>query len=129
MSVTLQRRSRSIVTFGQFGGSACQESLGDWEKCTPTEPCVQTPRAVCPETDFQCESGTSATRANRWSRVISGVTPLPVAGTCIRRRFYCNGDLDCEDGSDEACDEDPLHKPCGATELQSDEQGRTAGYG
>lgn len=75
--VTLQRRSRSVETFGQFGGSACQEALGDREQCTTSETCVQPPPPVCTDTEFQCESGTSATQRNRCSRdEISGVTPV-----------------------------------------------------
>lgn len=62
MSLTPQRRSRSVLVFGQFGGAACQESLGDRESCTTSETCVQPPPPECLETDFQCESGTSATR-------------------------------------------------------------------
>lgn len=49
------------------------------------------------------------------------------AGSCVKLRLSCNGDYDCEDGSDEDCD--ALRKPCGAQVLQNNEQGRTAGYG
>ncbi|XP_054908644.1 complement component C9 [Poeciliopsis prolifica] len=47
--------------------------------------------------------------------------------TCINKRLECNGDYDCEDGSDEDCD--PVRKPCGTSDLDNNEQGRTAGYG
>lgn len=93
-----------MEVFGQFGGTPCQEALGDRQSCTTSEACVQPPPTECAETDFQCESG-----------------------TCIRKRLSCNGDYDCEDGSDEDCD--PTNKPCRSLDLQSDEQGRTAGYG
>lgn len=76
MSVTLQRRSRTVETFGQFGGSACQESLGDREKCTTSETCVQPPPPVCTDTEFQCESGTPATQHNILNQGISGVTSV-----------------------------------------------------
>lgn len=39
----------------------------------------------------------------------------------------CNGDYDCEDGSDEDCE--PERKTCPETVHDTNEQGRTAGYG
>lgn len=39
----------------------------------------------------------------------------------------CNGDYDCEDGSDEDCD--PLRRTCQDLSLDANEQSRTAGYG
>ncbi|TNN75582.1 Complement component C9 [Liparis tanakae] len=47
--------------------------------------------------------------------------------SCTKKRFQCNGDYDCEDGSDEDCE--PLRPPCGPVVLENNEQGRTAGYG
>lgn len=39
----------------------------------------------------------------------------------------CNGDDDCEDGSDEDCE--IARRPCGDADLLNNEQARTAGYG
>ncbi|TKS84826.1 Complement component C9 [Collichthys lucidus] len=100
-----RRRSRSVEVFGQFGGQSCDSSIGDREYCTTPDVCTKPPAPECSGTEFQCESG-----------------------TCIKKRLMCNGDYDCEDGSDEDCDE-PSHKPCGSKILDSSEQGRTAGYG
>nr|AJA33610.1 complement component 9 [Larimichthys crocea] len=100
-----RRRSRSVEVFGQFGGQSCTSSIGDREYCTTPDVCTKPPAPECSDTEFQCESG-----------------------TCIKKRLLCNGDYDCEDGSDEDCDE-PSHKPCGSKILESSEQGRTAGYG
>uniref|UniRef100_A0AAQ5ZTS7 Complement component C9 n=1 Tax=Amphiprion ocellaris TaxID=80972 RepID=A0AAQ5ZTS7_AMPOC len=99
-----RRRSRTAEVFGQFGGESCQGSLGDREFCMTDAECQQLPAPECSDSEFQCESG-----------------------TCIKKRLMCNGDYDCEDGSDEDCD--PGRKPCGDTVLDSNEQGRTAGYG
>ncbi|XP_061763774.1 complement component C9 [Nerophis ophidion] len=99
-----RRRSRSAVVFGQFGGEACQGSIGEREPCVADTECPQAPLPACSDTEFQCESG-----------------------SCIKKRLMCNGDYDCEDGSDEDCD--PLRKPCGSSVLENNEQGRTAGYG
>ncbi|XP_071380909.1 complement component C9 [Centroberyx affinis] len=100
----IRRRSRGIEVFAQFGGGSCQEALGEREACTSDAECELQPPPVCADTEFQCESG-----------------------SCIKKRLSCNGDYDCEDGSDEDCD--PLRKPCGTRVLDSNEQGRTAGYG
>lgn len=100
-----RRRSRSVEVFGQFGGQSCDSSIGDREYCTTLDVCTKPPAPECSDSEFQCESG-----------------------TCIKKRLLCNGDYDCEDGSDEDCDE-PSHKPCGSKSLDSSEQGRTAGYG
>ncbi|XP_022047280.2 complement component C9 [Acanthochromis polyacanthus] len=100
----IRGRSRTVEVFGQFGGKSCQESLGDREFCMTDAECQQPPNPECSDKEFQCESG-----------------------TCIKKRLTCNGDYDCEDGSDEDCD--PDRKPCGDTVLDSNEQGRTAGYG
>ncbi|XP_029300766.1 LOW QUALITY PROTEIN: complement component C9 [Cottoperca gobio] len=98
------RRSRGVEVFGQFGGESCQGSLGVKKFCITDAVCERPPRLACSDSEFQCESG-----------------------SCIKKRLMCNGDYDCEDGSDEDCD--PVHKPCGASVLDSNEQGRTAGYG
>ncbi|XP_070845071.1 complement component C9 [Chaetodon trifascialis] len=99
-----RRRSRSAEVFGQFAGKSCEGSLGDREFCQAAAGCEPPPPSVCSATDFQCESG-----------------------SCVKKRLMCNGDYDCEDGSDEDCD--PGRKPCGSAVLDSNEQGRTAGYG
>ncbi|XP_026153270.1 complement component C9 [Mastacembelus armatus] len=99
-----RRRSQGVVVFGQFGGSACQGSLGDRELCVTADKCELPPPLECSDTEFQCESG-----------------------SCIKKRLMCNGDYDCEDGSDEDCE--PTRKPCGSSVLDNNEQGRTAGYG
>ncbi|XP_044030945.1 complement component C9 isoform X2 [Siniperca chuatsi] len=99
-----RRRSRGVEVFGQFDGESCQGSLGDKEFCITDAECELPPPRVCSDSEFQCESG-----------------------SCIKKRLLCNGDYDCEDGSDEDCD--PLRKPCGSSVLDSNEQGRTAGYG
>uniref|UniRef100_A0A3Q1I2K3 Complement component C9 n=1 Tax=Anabas testudineus TaxID=64144 RepID=A0A3Q1I2K3_ANATE len=99
-----RRRSRSVEAFGQFGGESCQGSIGDREFCVTDARCELPPPPVCSVTEFQCESG-----------------------SCIKKRLMCNGDYDCEDGSDEDCD--PERKPCGFKVLDTNEQGRTAGYG
>ncbi|XP_071321879.1 complement component C9 [Trachinotus anak] len=98
-----RRRSRSVEVFGQFKGQRCQESIGSAEACVPTGTC-EAPPPECSDSEFQCESG-----------------------FCIKKRLTCNGDYDCEDGSDEDCD--PGRKPCGSAILNNNEQGRTAGYG
>lgn len=49
-----------MEAFGQFGGSACQESLGEREHCTTNETCARPPPVTCTDTEFQCESGTAA---------------------------------------------------------------------
>nr|XP_046230367.1 complement component C9 [Scatophagus argus] len=99
-----RRRSRGVEVFGQFNGVSCQSPLGEREFCVTDAVCERPPPPACTDTEFQCESG-----------------------SCIKKRLMCNGDYDCEDGSDEDCE--PEHKPCGSTVLDSNEQGRTAGYG
>ncbi|XP_044000737.1 complement component C9 [Gambusia affinis] len=99
-------RSRGIEVFGQFGGEPCAGPIGHREFCEPTELCSQPTPSPCSESEFQC------------------TTDLK---TCIKKRLECNGDSDCEDGSDEDCD--PVRKPCGSADLDNNEQGRTAGYG
>ncbi|KAM9734668.1 complement component C9 [Menidia menidia] len=101
----VRRRSRGIEVFGQFAGDACQGSIGERQACVTTDKCVVPTVAPCPNSDFQCDSG-----------------------TCIKKRLVCNDDLDCEDQSDEY-DCDTLRKPCGESVLMNNEQGRTAGYG
>ncbi|XP_056146682.1 complement component C9 isoform X2 [Lampris incognitus] len=100
----IRRRSRGIETFGQFDGQACNEALGQSAPCTTPTLCAKQPPPNCSESQFQC-----------------------LSGTCIKNSLSCNGDFDCEDGSDEECD--PLRKPCGAQALDNNEQSRTAGYG
>ncbi|XP_004074560.1 complement component C9 [Oryzias latipes] len=100
----IRRRSRAIEVFGQFRGDACQGSIGESTACTTSEACVNPTAIPCSDIEFECESR-----------------------KCIKKRLMCNGDYDCEDGSDEDCD--PVRKPCGQTVLINNEQGRTAGYG
>ncbi|KAK7895867.1 hypothetical protein WMY93_021192 [Mugilogobius chulae] len=99
-----QRRSRSIESFGQFGGEACTGSLGERRACTTSATCTKPPAPTCAGNQFTCESG-----------------------QCIKLRLKCNGDWDCEDGSDEDCE--PIRKPCGSMVLENSEHGRRAGYG
>nr|AXB74601.1 complement component 9 [Planiliza haematocheilus] len=99
-----RRRSRGVEVFGQFGGQACLGSLGERESCATSDRCEQPLQPICSDTEYQCESG-----------------------TCIKKRLMCNGDYDCEDGSDEDCD--PGRRPCAQAQLENNEQGRTAGYG
>lgn len=119
--------------FGQFGGESCQSSLGDRESCITNAKCQLPPPPVCTGTEFQCESGISASfksRAKYFSRYYfrpNQFKTLLYTGSCINKRLMCNGDHDCEDGSDEDCE--PVQKPCGSAVLDSNEQGRTAGYG
>ncbi|XP_068430415.1 complement component C9 [Clinocottus analis] len=101
---SIRRRSRSVEVFGQFGGASCQGSLGDREFCQTDAECQRPPRPQCSESEFQCQSG-----------------------SCTNKRLQCNGDYDCEDGSDEDCD--PRQPPCGSVFLDNNELGRTAGYG
>uniref|UniRef100_A0A3Q3B4A5 Complement component C9 n=1 Tax=Kryptolebias marmoratus TaxID=37003 RepID=A0A3Q3B4A5_KRYMA len=99
-----RRRSRSVEVFGQFGGNPCQGSIGDREFCVTSDACLESTSFLCSAAEFQCE-----------------------LKTCIKKRLECNGDYDCEDGSDEDCD--PVRKPCGTIEYETNEQSRTAGYG
>ncbi|KAF7217527.1 complement component C9 [Nothobranchius furzeri] len=101
-----RRRSRGIEIFGQFGGEACAGSIGEREFCQTSDLCLQPTPSLCSDSEFQC--GTELK-------------------TCIKARLECNGDYDCEDGSDEDCD--PVRRPCGNLLLENNEQGRTAGYG
>lgn len=118
--------------FGQFDGESCQGSLGDRESCIPRGACDLPPRPACSDTEFQCESGTSASFKSPTYLSFYCFRPDQFnthlyTGYCIKRRLMCNGDYDCEDGSDEDCE--PVRKPCGALVLDTNEQGRTAGYG
>uniref|UniRef100_A0A3B3DMT0 Complement component C9 n=1 Tax=Oryzias melastigma TaxID=30732 RepID=A0A3B3DMT0_ORYME len=124
-----RRRSRDIEVFGQFQGDACQGSIGERTACTTSEACVKPTPVPCSDSEFQCESSTAASLmtfcsfyVQRFNLHFSFLT-----GKCIKKRLMCNGDYDCEDGSDEDCD--PVRKPCGQADLNNNEQGRTAGYG
>ncbi|XP_064833596.1 complement component C9 [Oncorhynchus masou masou] len=101
----IRHRSRSVEVFGQFGGKPCQgQPIGEQQACTSEAVCEQALPSECSSTEFTCESG-----------------------ACIKLRLSCNGDYDCEDGSDEDCE--PVRKPCGTKLYDTNEQGRTAGYG
>ncbi|XP_041826621.1 complement component C9-like [Melanotaenia boesemani] len=100
-----KRRSRGIEVFGQFKGDACKGSIGERQKCVTTDVCFTPTVHPCKDTEFQCGSG-----------------------ACIKKRLQCNGDLECEDQTDED-DCDIVHSPCGTKILENNEQGRTAGYG
>lgn len=117
--------------FGQFNGESCHDSVGDRQACVTDAPCDLPPPPECSASEFQCESGTSAS-------LKSPTVPFSLlephqpnshlyTGSCIKKRLECNGDYDCEDGSDEDCE--PLRKPCTSQVQDSNEQGRTAGYG
>ncbi|KAJ7986969.1 hypothetical protein DPEC_G00333880 [Dallia pectoralis] len=100
-----QHRSRSVEAFGQFGGRSCSgQPVGEQQACTTQAVCEADPPKKCPDSEFACDSG-----------------------ACIKARLSCNGDLDCEDASDENCE--PIRPPCGARQYDTNEQGRTAGYG
>ncbi|XP_067114148.1 complement component C9 [Osmerus mordax] len=100
-----QRRSRGVEVFGQFKGQPCQGSIGEDRECPPAGACNPPPPKLCSDSEFQCDSG-----------------------FCVRKALVCNGDLDCDDMSDETCD-NPSRPPCGLVPLENNEQGRTAGYG
>ncbi|MBN3303622.1 CO9 protein, partial [Amia calva] len=97
-------RSRTVEVFGQFKGLTCNLPLGDRKACKSDQACVEE-KVQCAESEFQCDSG-----------------------ICIKKRLVCNGDNDCGDFSDEECDE-PQRPPCGQSQLEVSELGRTAGYG
>lgn len=97
-------RSRSIVRFGQYGGTRCLSSLGEYQRCKAQKPCEHSVNDC--GNDFECETG-----------------------RCIKRRLLCNADNDCGDGSDEVCDDGRDPKPVCRTDIELSEIGRTAGDG
>ncbi|XP_010901387.3 complement component C9 [Esox lucius] len=100
-----QHRSRTVEIYGQFGGKSCQgQPVGESQACVTQAVCEPDPPKECSNNEFTCESG-----------------------ACIKARLSCNGDLDCEDASDEDCE--PVRRPCGTQQYETNEQGRTAGYG
>ena len=128
-----QRRSRSVEVFGQFGGQACIDPIGQSEACQTDVPCERPPPPVCSDSEFQCESGSLFFSLP--CRILFHLLSLKLfkfnthlcTGYCIKKRLMCNGDYDCEDGSDEDCE--TVRKPCATTVLDTNEQSRTAGYG
>ncbi|XP_069602019.1 complement component C9 [Ranitomeya imitator] len=99
-------RSRSIVKFGQFGGSRCLSSLGEYQRCKSDHQCAGS--VLDCGNDFECET----------------------SGRCIKTRFLCNGDNDCGDHSDETCDDGKDPKPvCRNMDVDLSEIARTAGDG
>ncbi|KAJ8404484.1 hypothetical protein AAFF_G00337510 [Aldrovandia affinis] len=103
--LNMQFRSRTVEVFGQFEGLVCNQPLGDRRTCKTDVPCAEEIRPPCSTSEFMCESG-----------------------GCIRKRLVCNGDNDCEDASDEDCDE-VLRPTCGKLDLEVSELGSNAGYG
>ncbi|XP_014346501.1 complement component C9 [Latimeria chalumnae] len=99
----LKYRSRSIENFGQFGGMACTEPLGDSQLCETQQDCEK--ESIDCGDDFTCDSG-----------------------RCIKKTLLCNEDNDCGDYSDEECDQAPK-PPCRGTDIEQAELGRTAGNG
>ncbi|XP_060617404.2 complement component C9-like [Anolis sagrei] len=97
-------RSRNVLKYGQFGGKACVESLGQRESCEPDIPCHE--EEVDCGKDFQCENG-----------------------QCIKTRLVCNTEDDCGDASDEADCDNYRPAPCRNRILDVSELGRTAGQG
>ncbi|XP_066195941.1 complement component C9 [Sylvia atricapilla] len=98
-------RSRHVERFGQFGGKACLDALGETQTCNPSEPCPEELEPDC-GADFQCSSG-----------------------RCIKQRLVCNVDNDCGDNSDEDDCESPPRSPCRNHDIDVSEVGRTAGQG
>ncbi|XP_075711114.1 complement component C9-like [Rhinoderma darwinii] len=105
-SCTNQRyRSRSIVKFGQYGGTRCLSSLGEVQRCKLEKRCGDAV-SDCGN-DYECETG-----------------------RCIKKSLLCNGDNDCGDNSDEVCDDEKDPKPvCRNIDVELSELGRTAGDG
>lgn len=104
--------------------------MGDREYCITDAKCNLPPPRECSDSEFQCESGNSyPIKSPPYGALLLWglITPKLHTGSCIKLRLKCNSDYDCEDGSDEDCE--PLRKTCPPTVLDTNEQGRTAGYG
>ncbi|KAH0627903.1 hypothetical protein JD844_008462 [Phrynosoma platyrhinos] len=97
-------RSRSVLNYGQFGGKACVEPLGQRQNCEPDTPCIE--EEVNCGRDFKCDNG-----------------------HCIKTRAVCNTEDDCGDMSDEADCDTYRNGPCRDRIMDVSELGRIAGWG
>ncbi|KAL2099753.1 hypothetical protein ACEWY4_004147 [Coilia grayii] len=84
----MQSRTRSVVTFAQFGGAVCTGLASQSQECVPSKKCPM--ESGCGDR-FRCTSG-----------------------KCINPSLVCNGDHDCEEDSldEQRCDESTSNSVC-----------------